>query len=175
MRASWKTWLKRTAFLVVATLALANAGCIVAAVGAAAGGAAAVGYAYYSAPLTRDYPVAFGDASAAVKAALADLQFPVVKETPVGGGTLIETHTGDGVKVQIALDVITSPVPADGSLTKISVRVGHFGDEEISARIQDQIARHLPGLPPPPGPTLQPPRPPETSPPPLAAPVAAKK
>lgn len=171
MRPSWKTWLNRTAFLAVAMLAFANAGCIVAAVGAAAGSAAAVGYAYYSAPLTRDYPVAFGDASAGVKAALADLQFPVVKETPA----VIETHTGDGVKVQIALDVVTSPIPADGSVTKVSVRVGHFGDEEISKRIQDQIARHLPGLPPPAVPTLQPPRPPETAPPPLAAPVAAKK
>ena len=83
-------------------------------------------------------------------------------------GGLIETHTGDGVKVQIALDVVTSPIPADGSVTKVSVRVGHFGDEEISTRIQDQIARHLPGLPPPAVPTLQPPRPPETAPPPLA-------
>ena len=57
MRASWKTWASRTAFLAVAALAFANAGCIVAAVGAAAGGAAAVGYAYYTAPLVREYPV----------------------------------------------------------------------------------------------------------------------
>jgi hypothetical protein len=174
MACSWKRWFNRTAFAAVALVALANAGCIVAAVGAAAGGAAAVGYAYYAAPLVADYPVALGDAQAAVKAALVDLQFPVVKETPGNGGAVIETRTGDGVKVQISLDAVTSAVPADGSVTKVSVRVGHFGDEAVSTRIQDQIARYLPS-PPPSVPTLQAPRGPETAPPPLAAPVAAKK
>ena len=175
MRASWKTWANRTAFLAVAALALANAGCLVAAVGAAAGGAAAVGYAYYTAPLVHEYPVPMNDALAAVKTSLAELQFPIVKEQPDGASTVIDTRTGDGVKVRIGLDLVTSPVPADGSVTKISVRVGHFGDEEISSRIQDQIAHHLPSPPPPPVPALQAPRPPESGPPPLAAPVAAKK
>lgn len=175
MACSWKKSLGRTAFVAVALVALTNAGCIIAAVGAAAGGAAAVGYAYYAAPLVREYPTPFGETLAAVKAALADLQFPVVKETPAGDGTVIETRTGEGVKVQVSLDIITSAVPADGSVTKVSVRVGHFGDDAVSTRIQDQIAHHLPGLPPPPAPMLQAPRPPESAPPPLAAPASVKK
>ena len=147
MARTWKSWLSRTAFLAVAAVALANAGCLVAAVGAAAGGAAAVGYAYYTAPLMREYPVNRPDALAAVKTSLTELQFPLVKEQPEGGSTLIETRTGDGVSVKISLDMLTSPVPADGSVTRVSVRVGHFGDEAISTRIQDQIAKHMPAPP----------------------------
>jgi Protein of unknown function (DUF3568) len=174
MAGSWRKWLNRAALFAVAAFALANAGCLAAAVGAAAGGAAAAGYFYYTAPLVRDYPNPYGDTLAAAKAALADLQFAVLKEQPESGGTVIETRTGDGVKVLVALDLVTNPVPADGSLTRVSVRVGHFGDEEISTRIQEQIAKHLP----PPAPPLArpaPPPPPETAPPPLAAPVSAKK
>ena len=116
---------------------------------------------YYTAPLVHEYPAPYGDTLAAVKTSLTDLQFPIVKEQPEGGGTLIETRTGDGVKVRIALDVVTSPVPADGSVTKVSVRVGHFGDEEISTRIQDQIAHHMPSPPPLAGPGTAAPPPPK--------------
>jgi hypothetical protein len=174
MTATWKRWLNRAALAAIAAAALAHAGCLAAAVGAAAGGAGALTYFYCTAPVERDYPVAYGDALTDVKAALADLQFPLVDEKTQGGGTVIETRTGDGVRVQIALDLVTSPVPADGSVTRVSVRVGHFGDEAISARIHDQIAKHVP----PPVPPLARPAPPppvETAAPPLATPVAGKK
>ena len=180
MTRAWKSWVSRIAFLSLAVVALANAGCLIAAVGAAAGGAAAVGYAYYSAPLMKEYPVNYANALAAVKTSLTELQFPLVKEQPEGPSTLIETRTGDGVSVKIYLDVLTSPVPADGSLTRISVRVGHFGDEAVSVRIQDQIAKHMPApLAPPPGPVVAnrpggvPPV--ETVAPPLANPVVQAK
>ena len=168
MGVTWKRIGSRAAFLVVAAVAVANAGCIAAAVTAAAAGGAAVGYAYYTAPLIQDYPTSYGDALAATKAALTDLQFPIVKEQPADGGDVIETRTGDGVKVRVSLDLVTSAVPADGALTRVSVRVGHFGDDTISSRIQGQIAKHLPTAVAPPSPTLQAPRPPETAPPPLA-------
>ncbi len=134
------------------------------------GAAGAAGYLYYTAPLVRDFPNSYGDTLTAVKAGLADLQFPIVKEQPEGGGTLIETRTGDGVKVQVTLDMLTSPVPAAGSVTRVSVRVGHFGDDAISMRIQDQIGSHI-APPPPPLARPAPPPPVETAAPPLAAPV----
>ena len=115
-------WATRAALVALSAAALANAGCLVAAVGAAAGAAGAAGYLYYTAPLVRDYPSSYGDTLAAVKAALAELQFPLVKEQPEGGGTLIETRTGDGAQVLVTLDMLTSPVPADGSATRVSVR-----------------------------------------------------
>jgi hypothetical protein len=180
MTRSWKSWLSRAAFVAVTAVALANAGCLIAAVGAAAGGAAAVSYAYYNAPLIHEYPIKYADAMAAVKTSLTELQFPLVKEQPDGASTLIETRTGDGVPVKIFLDVLTSPVPADGSITRISVRVGHFGDDAVSARIQDQIAKHVPAPPaPPPGPVVanRPAggRPAETVAPPLANPAVPAK
>ena len=167
MAFTWKRAWSRAALVVVAAVAMANGGCIAAAVTAAAAGGAAMGYAYYTAPLVQDYAANYGDALTAVKTALADLQFPIVKEQPADGGAVIETRTGDGVKVRVSLDLVTSAVPADGSLTRVSVRVGHFGDEAVSMRIQDQIAKHLPTAVAPPPPTLQGPRPPETVPPPL--------
>ncbi len=85
----------------MAVLALANAGCLVAAVGAAAGGAAAVGYAYYTAPLMHEYPVNYATALASVKTSLDELQFPLIKEQAQGPTTVIETRTGDGVAVKI--------------------------------------------------------------------------
>ena len=174
MASTWTRRLNQAAFAALALAALANAGCLVAAVGAAAGGAAAAGYLYYTAPLAREYPVSYADALADVKAALTELQFPFEKEKAEGNGAVLETRTGDGVKVQISLDSVTSPVPADGSLTRVSVRVGHFGDEAISERIQDQIARHVA---PPPTAVSRPaaPAPVETAAPPLAAPVGAGK
>jgi Protein of unknown function (DUF3568) len=179
MTRTWKSWLSRTAFLAVAAVALANAGCLIAAVGAAASGAAAVSYAYYTAPLMREYPVNYADALAAVKTSLTELQFPLIKEQPDGASTLIETRTGDGVSVKIFLDVLTSPVPADGSMTRISVRVGHFGDDAVSARIQDQVAKHMPAPPTLPQPVVanRPAggRPVETVAPPLANPVVPVK
>jgi Protein of unknown function (DUF3568) len=169
MAGTWKRRLNQAVFVAVAFVAVVNAGCVAAAVTAAAAGGAAVGYAYYTAPLVQDYSVNYGDALTAVKAALTDLQFPIVKEQPADGGAVIETRTGDGVKVRVSLDLVTSAVPADGSLTRVSVRVGHFGDETVSTRIQAQIAKHLPTPIAPPTPILQAPRGPETAPPPLAA------
>ena len=138
-------------------------------------------YAYFSAPLMHEYPVNYPTALASVKTSLAELQFPLIKEQAQGTTTVIETRTGDGVAVKIYLDVLTSPVPADGSVTRISVRVGHFGDDAVSTRIQAQIARHMPAAaaPAPPGPVLanRPagPHPVETAPPPLANTVVPAK
>ncbi len=146
----------RAAFVVVAAVALANAGCLVAAVGTASPGPPAeAGYLYSTAPLHARLPGLLrrhdGGREGRV---LADLQFPLVKEQPLGGGTSVESRrqvTGDGVSVQVTLDLLTVPcrptAPRDGRQLG---RVGHFGDEAISTRIRDsRIARHVPPPPPP--------------------------
>jgi hypothetical protein len=144
MRGVWRRWIGRAAFVALAAAALVNAGCIAAAVVGAAAGGAAVGYAYWSAPLVREYPAGLPDAVTATKVALADLQFPLLKEQPDGGGVILDSRTGNDVKVRILIDVVNSPVPVDGSVTRVAVRVGAFGDDAISKRIQDQIAQHMP-------------------------------
>ncbi len=177
--------LRLLGWLVLGLAVLLNAGCLVAAIGAGAAGAAVAGYVYCNGLLYRDYPATLTDAAAAVRSSLLEMQFPIVKEKSDTGTLFVQTRTGDGHTIRIYLDVVSSPIPAEGALTRIGIRVGFTGDEAVSARILDQVSRHLvappvvPGAPPPvasaPGspasvaPSLLPPRPvAETSPPPLA-------
>jgi hypothetical protein len=174
--------LRLLGLLVLALTGLVNAGCLVAAVGAGAAGAAVAGYTWCNGLLYRDYPATLADSTSAVRAALLEMQFPIVKETSDTGTAFVRTSTGDGHTVRIYLDVVPSPIPAEGALTRVSIRVGVIGDEAVTARILDQVARHLVsphGLPPASGaappvvnPMLLPPRPvAATGPPPLAVPV----
>jgi hypothetical protein len=166
------------ALLGLALTALVNAGCLLAAVGAAGVGAAAAGYTYYNGLLYRDYSANIADTLVAVRVSLQELRFPVTKEKTDTGSAYLTTSTGDGHTVRIYLDLVSSPIPAEGTMTRVGIRVGFSGDEVVSARILDQISRHLaspllPGIVAVPGPsappTLLPPRPiPETPPPPLA-------
>jgi len=127
----------------VALAALANAGCLALAAGAAAAGAGGVAYAYFTAPLVHDYPTGLNETVAATKSALAELQFPVDNEKAEGEGVVLESHTGDHYKIVVNFEVLASRVPADGSMTRVSIRVGHFGDDAVSGRIHDQINLHV--------------------------------
>jgi hypothetical protein len=122
---------------------LLNAGCIVAAVGAGAAGAAVAGYAYCNGLLYRDYPATLADSAAAVRTSLLELQFPIVEEKSDTGTAFVKTRTGDGHIVRIYLDIVPSAIPAEGALTRVGIRVGFSGDEAVSARILDQVSRHL--------------------------------
>jgi hypothetical protein len=193
MGESGQGWVRRRAYLGLAALLLVNAGCLVVAASAAVGGAAAAaGYAYYNGCLYRDYPASLGDALAAVRMALAELQFPILKEETDTGSAVVLTRTADGSKVRVHLDLVPSRIPVEASATRVSVRVGALGDEAVSVRLLDQISAHLvptgatPRLTPQPAaplPALGPiqttaaTRPGETPPPPLAPPepVSARK
>jgi hypothetical protein len=166
----------------VATAALLQTGCLLVAAGAAAGGAAA-GYAYYNGRLYRDYPAGMGDTLVAVRGALADLQFPLLSEES-GAAPFLLTRTTDGSKIRICLETVASRVPVEGTVTRVSIRVATFGDEAVSARILDQVARRLaipiaaapapapaPGVPGTIQPAWAPGAPVETPAPPLAAPL----
>jgi hypothetical protein len=169
----------RLAYLVVAGLALINGGCLALAAAGAAGGAAAAGFYYYKGRIYRDYPATLPDTRAALRASLTELGFPVLGEEADGEGAFVKTRTADDSKVRIYIESVTSRVPADGPMARVSIRVGAFGDEAVSVRILNQVTMHLvpptllpPLAPqPPPGP-VQPVsavRPP-TPEPPLAAP-----
>lgn len=142
----------RLVYVLLAVLALANSGCLLVAAGAAGG--AAMGYAYYKGKICQVYNAGFTDAWAATHTALADLGMPVVKEEQNGTCGSIETRTSDGEHVRIHLENIVSKFPAEGSLTRICVRVATFGDPFVSDRVLDQVGAHLapPGsIAPPPG------------------------
>jgi hypothetical protein len=181
--------LRAVLWLAFGLIALVNTGCLLAVAGAgAAGAAAAAGYAYYNGLLYRDYKANLADTILAVRTSLQELQFPVLDIKTDTGSSYIRTRTADDHTVRIYLDVVPSPIPAEGAMTRVAIRVGFSGDDAVSARIIDQISHHLatplvpaaapPGTPlvttgaPPGSPTLLPPRPiPETAAPPLAPPV----
>jgi hypothetical protein len=128
-------------------LLAANAGCLVVAGAAAAAGGAAAGYAYFAAPVYQEFPLAVPDAAAATRAALADLQLPLVHEEQTPEGLKIESMTGEQKKILIVLTARPQKLPSDGVVTRISIRVAILGDDLVSGRILDQIHIHLPGLP----------------------------
>jgi hypothetical protein len=128
--------------LAFAVLAFANGGCLVAAAGAAAGGAAA-GYAYYKGKINQHYAASLDDTLAATRTALGELEMPILREEREPDSGFIEARTRDGERVRVYLDRYASPIPAEGMLTRVAVRLATFGDEAASERILNQIGAHL--------------------------------
>jgi len=131
----------RAACLLLAILAVGQSGCLLIAAGAAGG--AAAGYAYYNGRVCQSYVANFEDAWAATHTALGELGMPILKEERQTSCGVIKTQTSDGDRIRIALDVIPSRIPAEGSLTRICVRVATFGDHPVSERILYQVGAHL--------------------------------
>jgi hypothetical protein len=161
---------RRTLYVLMGLAALVNGGCLVVAAGAAAAGGAGAAYAYMRGALYREYPSTLTDSYAAARSALTELQMPIVREEPqTVGQAYLESRTGDGNPVRVYLTARATPIPTDGPVTRVSVRVGAFGDDVVSTKLLDQIDRHLtPVAPPTAAAAPPPPRPPETPPPPLA-------
>ncbi len=182
----------RAGWALLGLVLLLNSGCLGAAIvagGAAAAGAGAGTYFWVRAPLYLDYSVDLQRAYLAVQAAMTEMKLPVLRRdlAPEQGKITLETRLADGTTTTIYLTTMGKPIPADGIVTRIAVRVGLFNrDEESAKRILDDIGKYLapPGpvpipsapisaAPPPAVPTNGPLRPvavtsqPETGPPPL--------
>jgi hypothetical protein len=140
---SSRTWLGPI-HLGLAFIALANAGCLAAVAGAGAAGGAAAGYFYFKGKVCQEYAATFEDTWSATRRALADLGMPVQKEDRKSStsGTL-ESRTGANETVAIGIDSSSGPIPADGPLTRVCVRVGTFGDYSVSERILVQVEAQL--------------------------------
>jgi hypothetical protein len=123
-------------------LALTQGGCLLA-IASVAGGAAATGYFYYKGRVYRDYAASFPDVRNAIHAALLDMHFLIFTEEAKDGKAFVVTKTTSGKKVRIYLDCLSSPIPAEGLMTRVSIRVACFGDESVSARIFEQVAFRL--------------------------------
>jgi hypothetical protein len=120
---------------------LANSGCLLIAAGAAGG--AAVGYAYANGRVYETYNANLNDAWAATKTALQELGMPAVKEERKADGGFVESRTADNETVRIYVDALGSKIPAEGLLSRVSVRVATFGDKPFSNRLLDQVGMHL--------------------------------
>jgi Protein of unknown function (DUF3568) len=179
MRDRWPHALARwAAYVLFAVLVLGQAGCLLVACGVAGG--AAAGYCYTQGKVCQTYHADLLDSWMATRTALAELGMPVVTERRDGSEGYLETRTADADKVRIYLETFPGRVPADGLVTRVSVRVATFGDHLLSNRILDQVSQHLapadavpPSTPPPLAPAgYAAPAPPanQTAPPPLLPP-----
>lgn len=142
----------RVLYLILAMLTVFQAGCLVAAVGLVGGGAMAAGYAYCQGWSYHEFAATLDQASAQTHVALAELHMPILEEKPSKNKISLVCRTGDDRKVKITLENVPSPIPSEGFMTRIWVRVPPLGDKVVSTRILDQISMHLPttGMAPPP-------------------------
>jgi hypothetical protein len=126
--------------LLLCLLAISQAGCVVAAVGVAAGAGA---YGYYQGNYTSTCPAEFGETYQAAKLALADLAMPVRQESHQGTTGEIESSIADGSHVTISMEEKPRMTASDGHQTEVTIRVGYFGDEKLSKEIQEKITLHI--------------------------------
>jgi hypothetical protein len=104
-------------------------------------GGAAVGigvYAYSSSgELERKYPVGFDKAWQTSVSTLEQLQFTKEDSKRDGLSGSIEAKRADGTPIHIAFELVSDRV------TSIKIKIGMFGDRQISELIHDRIRENL--------------------------------
>jgi hypothetical protein len=119
------------AALLGATLAL-NAGCIVAAAGAAAGAVA-----FVEGKLTVHIDTGYEKVVRAVEVSIPDLQFVLVSEKHDAVSAEFIARTALDKKIEVT-------VKREGDRSaKVEIRVGTFGDKQISMLLYDKIRSNL--------------------------------
>jgi hypothetical protein len=102
------------------------------------GAAAGVGiYVYSKGELERKYPVGFDTAWQTSIKVLEQLQFTRESSNRDGLAGRIEARRADGTPIRVSFELISNKV------TSIKVKVGVFGDREISERIHEHIRENL--------------------------------
>ena len=108
-------------------------GCV-AVIGAGAGAGTV---AYVRGELQTSYAASFNRTWEASLAALKDLSITIYNTEKDATEGNIEATKADGTKVKINLK------PAGSDITAVKIRVGIFGDEEVSRTISNQISKRL--------------------------------
>ena len=129
--------IRRVALILLASaLVSLTGGCLLFVAGAAAG-AGAAGYAYVNGVLKATEPASLDRVWSASTGAMKDLEYRISKQTKDAlTGELIARNASDK-KIEIQLKKVS-----DNS-TEISIRVGTFGDENLSRVILDKIKKRL--------------------------------
>jgi ABC-type sugar transport system substrate-binding protein len=129
-----KKHLKRLLFISLLGLStLLTAGCAAVAVGAAAGGTVA----YVRGDLEVTYDHSLERVFDAARAAMDDLGFATVSDRGDRTGGEIVARTARDRRVQIVLE------PVADQVTKVRIRIGTFGDQDLSMRINEAIRERL--------------------------------
>ena len=117
--------------LLAAVLALGS-GCALFVVGAAAGAGAGT-YAYMNGELKETEGVSYDAVYSATLAALGDMQYAVESKPKDAAKATITARTSTDKKVVVTL------IKQSATVTEIHIRVGTFGDENLSRQILDKI------------------------------------
>jgi hypothetical protein len=131
-----KSKLLMTVFL-ASLLTLTN-GCFLFVVGAAAG-AGAAGYAWVNGEVKTTEAASMNQAWDASLAAMKDLEFTVTDKSKDALSGYVTAQTADNKAIKINLKYISN------TSTEVRIRVGTFGDENLSRTILNKIRNHLPG------------------------------
>jgi hypothetical protein len=110
-----------------------NSGCAAVIVGAGVG----TGVAWYKGKLEETVSASVPHVHRAVKAGLRDLNITVMEDRHDTLTAEVRGELADGKKVKIDAKSVGS------STTKLTIRVGTFGDKDFSLRIRDAIKKHL--------------------------------
>jgi len=132
-------WLKRLAMGVVLSVLIAGTGC---AIFLAAGAGAGVGIGtaeYIRGELKQAYAAPMEKAWNASLTAAEELKMRTTEKSidNLDQNRLIKGKTDEGKDFQIALEATSQEV------TTVKIRIGLFGDEAYSKRIQELIAKNL--------------------------------
>ncbi len=129
--------MKRAALALACGALLAPlSGCVVAAIGAA-GVAGAGTIAYIRGELDAAVPGDVAALSTAATKALEELRFAKISEDKSAVDAAIRARTGQDRKIDIRLNRTAD------NLTRVRIRVGTFGDEELSRLLLDKIKAKL--------------------------------
>lgn len=118
---------------VLILLYLINSGCAAVVVGAGVG----TGVAWYKGKLEETVSASVPRVHQAVKAGLRDLNITITEDRHDTLTAEVRGELADGKRVSIDAKSVGT------STTKLSIRVGTFGDKDFSLRIRDAIKKHL--------------------------------
>jgi hypothetical protein len=133
------SWKKRLGLILLSFLAMAGTGCALFVV-AGAGAAAGVGTAQYiNGELKQAYAAPMEKAWNAAVAAVDELKMKSTEKSidNLDQNRVIKGKTRQGRDFQISLEATAKDV------TTVKVRIGIFGDEEYSKKVQEAIAKNL--------------------------------
>lgn len=124
--------------LLVAIIGIACSGCAFL-VGTAVGGGAGIGATkYMKGEMEGSYAASMATTWVACQNALKEVGIEIngsLKEKPTHW--MLQGRAEGGDRVKVILDALSNKV------TKVSIRVGIFGDRQLSTRIHDAISRRL--------------------------------
>jgi hypothetical protein len=119
--------------LMLAGSALAYSGCVA----VVAAGAAGTGVAWFNGRMETTVNADIDDAYEASRSAIKDMEFASVSNKKSSLDAELVARTALDKRVEIVLKKV------DDNVTKLSIRVGIFGDETVSMAILDKIKSNL--------------------------------